>query len=366
MNNIEQYFFELIQVALGVRVCLSHSPTTEEWKTLYDIAKKQSLVGICFSGVQHLCNSEVSDYCGMPEMLYLTWMGMAAKIQQKNEQMNARTADALEYFREKGYPCQVLKGQGVAKLYGPLAGLRQSGDIDVWMAGGKDKAFELSKLELGCVEGLTNYHIHFPIMPEAEIELHFKPSFLSSPIRNKRFLEFCKLYEPKEGCSNEPSLAFNRIYILLHCYRHLCGHGVGLRQILDCYFVLQQGFTKEERMESMAWINKLGMGRFAAALMWIIANVFEDSINHNPSTETLLCEPDERAGRFLLNEVMHSGNMGHGEDRFDGKISRSSIARYWYNLKRDIRLIQICPHEALWDPFFNVYQFIWCKFQKTK
>lgn len=359
---IEQTFFELIQVAIGTRICLSRTPSADEWNELYAVAKKQSLVGVCFASVQRLQTQRQEP----PEMQYLTWMGMAAKIQQKNEQMNARTADALEYFRERGCPCQVLKGQGVAKLYGPLAGLRQSGDIDVWMADGKEKAFELSKQELGCVEGLTNYHIHFPIMEDAEIELHFKPSFLSSPIRNKRFLEFCKLYEPNEGCSDEPSLAFNRIYILLHCYRHLCGHGVGMRQLLDYYFVLRTSYDNANdddnlyyKEESMQWIETFGMKKFAEATMWFMKNVFglEDKY--------LLCPADEKAGRFLLNEVMHSGNMGHGEDRFDGKISQSAIVRYWYNLKRDIRLIRLCPHEALWDPFFNVYQYVWCKMQKV-
>lgn len=354
--KIEQLFFELIQGSLVKRICLSHTPSANEWGELYAMAKKQSLVGVCFAGVQRLQQQRQEP----PEMLYLTWMGMAAKIQQRNEQMNGRTSEALELFRQKGHPCQVLKGQGIAKLYGDLAGLRQSGDIDVWMAGGKEKAFDLSIQELRHVEGLTNYHIHFPILADAEIELHFRPSFFSSPIRNKRFLEFCKIFEPKEDCPDEPSLAFNRIYILLHCYRHLCGHGVGLRQILDYYFVLAQGFTEGEKVESVKWISRLGMLKFARAIMWVLKEVF------GLGDQYLLCEPDASAGRFLLNEVMHSGNMGHGEDRFDGKISGSAVSRYWYNLKRDIRLMQICPHEALWDPVFNVYQFVWCRIQNTK
>ena len=157
--DINSLFFELIQVAIGTRICLSHTPSADEWGELYAMAKKQSLVGVCFAGVQRL----VAQQQEPPEMLYLTWMGMAAMIQQRNEQMNARTSEAMGYFRKKGFPCQVLKGQGVATLYGELASLRQSGDVDVWVAGGRKKIYGLSKRMFGKLEGLTYYHIHYPM-----------------------------------------------------------------------------------------------------------------------------------------------------------------------------------------------------------
>lgn len=37
--------FELIQVAIGKGVVLSHTPSQEEWVQLYAFAQKQSLVG---------------------------------------------------------------------------------------------------------------------------------------------------------------------------------------------------------------------------------------------------------------------------------------------------------------------------------
>lgn len=374
MNNTYNLFFELIQFALGTRICLSHTPSADEWGELYAIAKKQSLVGVCFAGVQRLAGDADSIHhtpytIHLPEMLYLTWMGMAAKIQQRNEVMDKQTMKALEYFRAKGVACCVLKGQSIAQLYGALKGLRQSGDIDVWLDCDRKQLYELSRKEFGKVEGLTYHHIHYPLFEDAEIELHFWPSFLASPKRNKVLRDFCWLHEPtKEPINPNPSpltlqdapLAFNRVYILLHCYRHLCGHGVGLRQVLDYYFVLRQGFSKVEKEQSMRWIERMGMKKFAGAMMWVMQEVF------GLESEYLLCDPNPDGGRFLLSEIMHSGNMGHGEDRFDGKISQSAIARYWYNLKRDIRLIRLCPHEALWDPFFNLYQFLWCKKQKTK
>ena len=49
--NIEQLFFELLRVSIGMSGCLSKTPTNEEWKALYDMAKKQTLVGVFFVGV---------------------------------------------------------------------------------------------------------------------------------------------------------------------------------------------------------------------------------------------------------------------------------------------------------------------------
>lgn len=190
------------------------------------------------------------------------------------------------------------------------------------------------------------------------MEAHLYPSFLSSPRRNKALKEFCDIHKPVEGCDDTPSLAFNRVYILLHCYRHFCGHGIGLRQLLDYYFVLVQGLTTEEKADSMAWIERMGMMKFCKATMWLMKKVF------GLTDEYLLCEPDEANGRFLLEEVMRSGNFGHGDE--NNRISGSAAKRYLYNIKRDIRTMRICPHESLWDPAFNVYQFLMTKFVWNK
>lgn len=204
--TIQQLFFELIQVAIGTRCCLSHTPNEDEWGELYGMAKKQSLVGVCFACVQKLVNQQQEP----SEMLYLTWMCLAAKILQRNEVMNASTQKALELFRKDGLGCTTLKGQAVASLYGPLAGLRQSGDIDLWVQGDRKKLYDYSLKTFGKLEGLIYHHIHFPIWRDVEIEAHRWPSFLSSPIRNKRLREFCKVNATNE---NIPSLAFNRVFI---------------------------------------------------------------------------------------------------------------------------------------------------------
>lgn len=178
--------------------------------------------------------------------------------------------------------------------------------------------YNYSLKTFGKLEGLTYHHIHFPIWDDVEIEAHTWPSFLSSPIRNKRLQEFCKMNATNE---DTPLLAFNRVFILLHCYQHFTRRGVGMRQLLDYYFVLlhianevsdvskvsdvsSQGY----KQESMQWISALGMKRFAEATMWMMKEIFglEDKY--------LLCEPNEEYGRFLLDEIMQTGNMGHADN----------------------------------------------------
>ena len=149
-----------------------------------------------------------------------------------------------------------------------------------------------------------------------------------------------------------PCLAFDRVFILLHCYRHICGHGVGLRQVMDYYYILRQGFTESEKTDSVKWIKKLGMGRFAQGMMWVLHDVFGLEENY------LLMPANEKEGRFILSEIMQTGNMGHSDTRNWGSM-KSPMSRFFLNLKRDIFLAKHYPHEALWQPFFSIWLYLW-------
>ena len=195
---IEQTFFELIQVAIGTRICLSHTPSADEWGELYAMAKKQSLVGICFSGVQKLCNSETSDYCGMNELQYLTWMGMAAKIQQRNEVVNRQCVELQAKLSADGPKSSILKGQGVAALYWlhdddnhnhDLSGLRQSGDIDVFVAEGMEKVLGYCTEMFGKVEW-DYINAHAPFYTDTEVEMHWRAQAMTNLFANKKQQEW--------------------------------------------------------------------------------------------------------------------------------------------------------------------------------
>lgn len=54
MISMNSLFFELLRVSLGIQEELSRVPTTKEWDNLFELATKQTLVGICAQGVKQL------------------------------------------------------------------------------------------------------------------------------------------------------------------------------------------------------------------------------------------------------------------------------------------------------------------------
>lgn len=365
MNDINTLFFELIQVALGVRVCLSHSPTAEEWRMLYDIAKKQSLVGACFAGVQRLQTQRQEP----PEMLYLTWMGMAAKIQQRNEVVNRQCAELLARLSTDGMRSSILKGQGVANLYGEhLRGLRQSGDIDVYVDCGIDKALAYAKGICGEVD-YDYINAHLPVYDGTEVELHWRLSQMSNLRKNKKLQKWVKVNEEKLFAGTvilpngeqiaTPSVEANLFYLLVHIYNHEFTEGIGLRQLMDYYFVLRTSYVNENQNENLvALFEQFGMMRFAKGIMWIMREVFKLEVEYMP------CKPDEKEGRFLLTEIMQNGNFGHHDERTKKVSNNYKIQAFANRLQHNWHLATHYPSEFFWAPIWLVYHYLWKRTRK--
>lgn len=371
--TIEDLFFELIQVSFGQRACLSHTPSEDEWQQLYDIAEKQSLIGICFAGVQKLCDFENENYCGMNEPQYLTWMGVTAMIQQTNDIVSKRCVILQERLSAKGIRSCILKGQGVGQLYADhLIGLRQSGDIDVWIEGGVDAIVKLAE-SLGQKAEVTEQHVHLDLFKDTDVEAHFIPSMLRTPFANARLQKwFSKhtnaCFENKISLTGTvsvdgkeknsicvPTLEFNLVYLLIHIYRHLFGEGVGLRQLMDYYWALYRSPLKGENPDLHKNLKSLGLYDFAGAIMYVLREVF------GMERSLMLCEPNERHGKFLLNEIMIAGNMGHHDERLKEADRSTRWKRFWMMNKHNLRLISYYPAETLWAPFTRVKIWAWRK-----
>lgn len=349
-------FIELLHIALGHRNAFSRTPTASEWEQLYTVCDQQTLLGVAFPALGKLQGEQRA-----PKKLFMQWYADSEEIRARNAVMNRKTALAARTFMRDGRRTIVLKGQGLATLY-PDPALRTPGDIDIWVEGSRDET--VAYLRQFCLDEEVVYHnMHFPALNDVEMEAHFTPSWFNNPIANSRFQKWCKahqeaLFEHRVKLDNggevaTPNAAFNRLYVMQHIYRHLFGDGIGLRQVLDYYYVLKQGFSSEEQKETLRQLKRMGMRRFAGALMYVEQRVFglEDAY--------LLCPPDELEGEYLLSEIMRAGNFG----KFDTRIRHVASEPKWHSFLRITRqiwhLVGHYPAEVLCSPLWRAWHYVW-------
>ena len=312
---------------------------------------------------------------------------------------------------------------------------RTPGDIDIWLHGERGAILEYVRWHVPDCKPVY-HHVDFPVVDDVSIEVHFTPTWMNSPIRNRRLQRFFKsmvnsqqstdgLFNQRDkhtnldasthtqACAGQdshrlndnvndnhdgiyttsplqgtppnlggeincpdgtvdcrpltvdtclgtkqatfpvPNAAFNRVYILVHIYRHLFAEGIGLRQLLDYYFVLQQGFTESEREETLRMLRSLGMMRFTRAVMWMLQEVF------GMPDRYLLTSPDAKEGRFLLDEIMLAGNFGKYDERMQRAAGEGTFRWGLRKVLRNFRFVRSYPSEVLWSPIFKVWHLFW-------
>ena len=351
-------FFELIQIAIGYKTEFSRTPTEEEWRELFVLAKRQTLIGVAYVAMERLPEQQRPQ-----RQILLQWFAAAENIKKTNERLNRKAAEISRRFCDAGFRNVILKGQGIAKYYqkAQLDRYRMPGDVDVWLDGSrKDIVDYVRRHKQDCQ--IVYHHVDFPNIDNVEVEVHFTPSWMNNYFTNRKLQRFFnsnrkELFENACDCTDipMPSVAFNRVYILVHIYRHLFHEGIGLRQLMDYYFVLCKGFTEDECEETMETLRTLKMERFTGAVMWVLQKVFlmEDRF--------LLTEQNEHEGRFLLSEIMLAGNFGHYDERMQHKKNESDLSWGIRKVKRNFRFIRSYPSEVIWSPFFKIWHWFWRK-----
>jgi len=116
----------------------------------------------------------------------------------------------------------------------------------------------------------------------------------------------------------------------------------------------------------MYQLKRFGMRKFAGAVMWVIAHVFanendNDNENWREKCPYLICEPNEKEGKFLLNEIMLAGNFGQHDTRI--KHGGGQLSHAWEKTKHNMRLLTHYPEEVMWEPVFRVYHWLWRKLE---
>ena len=348
-------FFDFLPFCIGSVSEISTSVKDADWNIMYAIAKKQCLVGILFDGIQKLPPAEV----GMSKDLLLQWMMRCQMLEKANVRLNDAAIQVSEWFRKKGFRTCILKGQGNALMY-PNPYSRTPGDIDIWVEGGDKRVISFVR-SISPHEKACYHHIEFPSYKGVEVEVHYRPSFLLCFWHNRKLQKYYERVKVEQfshrvmlGEQGEiaiPTVEFNLIFQLTHIYAHLMNEGIGLRQLLDYYYVLISDDLSLIRDRVQKELRKLGLWKFAGAIMYIMQEVF------GMPASRLIVPPNEKYGRFVLNEVLEAGNFGRHDER--NRFGRSKLGHNLQRVYRDMRLVRYFPAEALSEPFFRVWHFFW-------
>lgn len=348
----------LLRSALtGVEPECSCSP--DEWAEVYASAVKQCVVGLAYQGVCRLPASKCP-----PRAILMRWAKNAEAIKGHNQLLNDISARLTATFAAEGFCSAILKGPANARLY-PYRLARQCGDIDIWVEGGRQKVIDLlQRLGLFKVppkiswfdykayrESLrenisvsTPHHIHLKqTIDGIMIEVHFKPSSgIFNPIANKRLQRLLEQEIEKSEKVAEgfcvPSVKFALVMQLSHIQHHFFTDGIGLKQLVDYYVLLQQA-SDDERADVSALLPRFGMYRTAAALMGLLKNIF------GLEKQKMLCTPNYKSGERFLRDVLNGGVFGCVAER-----KKHGFLMEWISyMFLPFQLFWLDPIEVFWS-----------------
>ena len=441
-----QIFFDFLRFSIGSESEIPDSLIEADWKELYRIAQKQCLVGILFDGIQRLPSSNV----GISRDLLLQWMAQCQMLEKANVRLNDAAILVSEWFLKKGFRTCILKGQGNALMY-PNPYSRTPGDIDIWVEGGDKRVISFVR-SISPHEKACYHHIEFPSYKGVEVEVHYRPSFLLCFWHNRKLQKYYERVKEEQfshrvmlgeqGVIAIPTAEFNLIFQLTHIFSHLMNEGIGLRQLLDYYYVLCDfykiyqnssnpsvslskgsstfspspsssgsrdvtapsrcseplrskdggpskvspncaGWNRRDAIGDMTSataststytsataarssfaanssaaidrvqkeLKELGLWKFAGGIMYIMQEVF------GMPASRLIVPPNEKYGKFVLNEVLEAGNFGRHDAR--NRFGRSQLGHNLQRVYRDMRLVKFFPAEALCEPLFRIWHFFW-------
>ena len=355
--------FDFLKYCLGNEVDMKAVVAKIDWRQLYAFAKKQALLGFCFQGIERLGNEYPEELKQNPigQDLLMDWMGKAQQIRRQNMKVNMVAGKLFAQLRKDGLRCCILKGQGNALMY-PNPYSRNPGDIDVWVNASRERITEYAKKYFKI--GDIRYHHIETSLDGVPVELHFFPGIMNNPVYNARLQKWFKRNADLQ-CSNVlelpdgvgemavPTTAFNVIYQLTHLYHHFFDEGIGMRQIVDYYFVVISDELLVIRDTLQRELKHLGLWKFAGAVMYVLHEVL------GLSEEKMICPMDEKRGKLLLAEILNGGNFGKHFTKYGHFTQQGMAKKFFLKIWRNMHFVRYYPAEALSEPLFRTWHFFW-------
>jgi len=344
-------FRKLLLVSMGRASSLENDPTPLDWKHVYIMSRRQALIGVLNAAVHRLPESQLP-----PADILHEWDLLSSKIEKLYKRHEERVVELESVLQRLGLRGCILKGTGLAQLY-PDPSRRQSGDIDVWVQGSRKKIIEVFSKDYR-IHSILYQECKADIFNDTVVEVHFHPAKLYNPFCNARFQRWMRKHSPFSDSATltYPDAEFNSVFCMGHMFRHYIGGGLGLRQMMDYYYVLRE-LPAAARRPVFQTLKRLGMGSFAAATMMALQFYFclED--------EYLLCPPDTKRGRILIEDLIRMGNFGRFDPRNRHAEGETRFARFRRRNRKVLTFFHLYPREVFWVPIFRMCHFAWRLFK---
>ena len=356
--------FDFLKYCLGGKDNMSNVVANIDWQQLYSFASKQAILGLCFEGVERLGREYPDELKQNPieRELLMTWMGKAQQIRRQNMKVNLVASKLYSMFREDGLRCCILKGQGNALMY-PNPYSRTPGDIDVWVNTSREYLTEYAKRHFNLEDDIRFHHLE-TTMNGVPVELHFFPCSMNYLLYHARLQKWFKLNADLQ-CSNVvslpdgigkiaiPTTAFNVIYQLAHLYHHFFDEGIGMRQIIDYYYVVNNDELLVIRDTLQRDLKHFGLWKFAGAVMSVLHEAL------GLPEEKMIAPMDEKLGKLLLAEILNGGNFGQHFTKYGHFTQQGMAKKYFLKIWRNMHFVRYYPAEALSEPIFRTWHFFW-------
>ena len=371
--------FDFLKYCLGAKGDMSKVVAGMDWRLLYEFASKQAMLGVCFDGIERLGKEypEVLRQNPIGRDVLMAWMAKAQQIRRLNMNVNGVAAKLYLMLKEDGLRCCILKGQGNALMYGnPYS--RNPGDVDVWVNASREVIMEYGRRNFELEDDIRYQHLE-TTMDGVPVELHFMPCVMNNPIYNARLqkwfwrnadLQCSNVVELPDGAGEiaVPTTAFNVVYQLCHLYHHFFDEGIGMRQMVDYYYVLvksEEGRVKNcTATEGKANVTSLqrelkylGLWKFAGAVMYVLHVVL------GLPEERMIRPMDVKRGELLLSEILNGGNFGKHFTKYGHFTQQGMAKKYFLKIWRNMHFVSYYPAEALSEPIFRTWHFFWRKGQ---
>lgn len=390
--------YELLRVAIGNREYLTRPLSAAEWETVYYICELQAVLGIAFVGIQKLPKEQMP-----PSELFAKWQKDAQKEKEIRERVTEICRKACEKHEKNGFDACILmpspikvRGERLESRDERLE-LREEGfefrggdpkDVDIlcWSKDKKDGKrtiveyvnFQYIASTKHIKPKVIRHHVNYE-KGYIPVEVRFKSEYLNNPWYNGRFENWVKELIDSNSMLKQggdlyaSSDSFNVVYQLLHLYKKLFCEGIRLGHLLEYYYTLREFSVerlegrrppqspcvggkvsveglevRDERLEIMHVIERLGMKKFAGAVMYVLQTVF------GMPDEYLICKPNNRNGSFVLKMTMLAGDYTRYLERTRTLRHLGRLGHHLYWLKRNRPFITQYPSEVLFELYRRI------------